>query len=427
MIGASLRRTIFWTIDALSNGNTRKHYYNIKEIMEGDSLNGSQLNLLLEHAKNFVPFYKNLKFSRFEELPILTKNDYKKDYDALQSEYYLNKPLHQMSTSGSTGTPFTVNQNMDKRKRTVAELIYFNEIAGQKLGDRYLYIKTWPMKKSTIESIKQNVIPIDILHLNEETLEKIRVTLKRDKSVKSILAYASTYKVLVDYLSDSGDTSEMFNIKAIFSSSALLDKETKEKLNQVFDCPIIDRYSNQENGVLAQTKSTLGEFYINRASYHIELLKLDSDKPAEAGELGRIVLTDLYNFAMPMLRYDTGDLAISDDEDRDSLKTLRSIQGRRVDIIYDTKGNVLTPHTWSVNMRKYSNLKQWQFIQEDKKRYVLKVNGGKGVYSKEDFDNTLRSILGSDAEIEIQYVDEIPVLSSGKFKNTICNYKPFNK
>ena len=426
MIGPSLRRTAFWTIDTLNNSSTRKNYNEIKEIMKSGNSNKAQLSLLLEHAKNSVPFYKKLNFNNLTVLPILTKNDYKESYNDFQSEIYLKEALHQMSTSGSTGTPFTVNQDMGKRKRTIADLIYFNEIAGQELGDRYLYIKTWPKKKSKFESIKQNVIPIDILHLNEETLEKIRDTLKKDTSIKSILAYASTYKALASFLSDKGDTSEVFNVKALFSSSALLDEETKKTLYQIFNCSIIDRYSNQENGVLAQTNSTFGEFYINRASYHIELLKLNSDKPAEAGELGRIVVTDLYNFAMPMLRYDTGDLAVSDDENRDSLKTLRSIQGRRVDIIYDTKGNVLTPHTWGVNMRKYSNLKQWQFIQEDKKKYVLKVNGGEGIYSREDFENTLRSILGSDAEIVIQYVDEIPVLSSGKFKNTICNYKPNN-
>jgi phenylacetate-CoA ligase len=163
MIGAHFRRTVFWANDALKGGTIKKHYENIKEIMEGNSINESQLNLLLEHAKNSVPFYKNLNFNKFENIPIVSKNDYKKDYNAFQSEYYLNKPLHRMSTSGSTGTPFTVNQNIDKRKRTIAELIYFNEIAGQKLGERFLYIKTWSKKKSKFESIIQNAIPIDIL------------------------------------------------------------------------------------------------------------------------------------------------------------------------------------------------------------------------------------------------------------------------
>lgn len=126
---------------------------------------------------------------------------------------------------------------------------------------------------------------------------------------------------------------------------------------------------------------------------------------------------------MPIIRYDTGDLAISDDLDRQNISTLRSIQGRRIDMVYDTQGNVLTPHTISVHMKKYKQLKQWQFIQEDKTYYILKVNGAEGIYMKDDFVDSFKKILGEDALVEVKYVNEIPVLSSGKFKNTICNYK----
>ena len=425
MIGPSLRRAIFWGIDSLKGKTIKKHYLDIKSIMtNNDDSFRHQLPLLLEYAVVNVPFYRRIQSTDINDFPIVTKNHYKEDYEAFKSQEYLNKPLHEMSTSGSTGTPFTVIQDSNKRKRTIAELIFFNEIGGQKLGERYLYIKAFPKPKSKLDILKQNVIPLDILSMNEQVLEQIRLILKKDKSIRSILAYASTYEKLADYLIDREDEPETFKLEALFSSSALLAKETKRKLQRVFMCPIIDRYSNQENGVLAQTCDTFGEFYVNKACYHVELLKLSSDEPVNKGELGRIVITDLYNRAMPIIRYDTGDLAISYDDERENLTTLSSIQGRRVDVIYDTKGNMLTPHTWSVHMRKYHRLRQWQFIQDGKRKYTLKVNGAEGVYSRDDFDKTLRSILGADAEIEIQYIDKIPVLSSGKFKNTICNYNP---
>ena len=165
------------------------------------------------------------------------------------------------------------------------------------------------------------------------------------------------------------------------------------------------------------------ELLVNRASYHIELLKLDSDEPVGKGELGRVVITDLYNYAMPIIRYDTGDMAVVSESSNDDKMFLKQIEGRRVDMIYDTKGRALTSHTWGVYMWKFDKLKQYQFIQEGEKEYVLKVNGADGIYTSEEFDETLRAILGEDANIDIQYVDEIPVLSSGKFKKTICNYK----
>lgn len=423
MVRKTLRGTVFWRIDALKGQTIKQHYNKIKQIMNSTTPNTKQLISICNHAYNTVPFYTPLNLKEFHELPVLTKTEYKEMYPAFQSQEHLNNVYHQMSTSGSTGTPFTVNQDKVKRERTIADVIYFNEIEGQTLGQKYMHFKAWPEKKPKMERLKQNVVPIDILRLNEEALESIRNTLKNDKQINSSLAYATSYEVLSDYLFDKGDTPNMFHLNVIFSSSSLLKEETREKLEKIFDCPIIDRYANQENGILAQTKSNSRIFHVNRASYYIELLKLDSDEPAEAGELGRLVVTDLYNYAMPMIRYDTGDLAISDDEDRQNISTIRSIQGRRIDIVYDTQGNILTPHTISVHMKKYDKLKQWQFIQEDRNEYVLRVNGAEGIYKENDFVDSLKTILGEDAQIHVKFVDEIPVLASGKFKNTICNYK----
>ena len=432
MFGSWIRRTGFWILDALKGGTIRNHYKDIVNKMS-DNYNDrgkQQLEALLEYAKSTTPFYRRLNSQKLlnsiEDFPIVTKMDYKEQFDAFQSEVYLDKPKHQMSTSGSTGTPFTVNQDMNKRKRVLAEIIYFNEICGQKLGDKYIYFRVWTDKnrKSRLERFMQNLVPVDILHLDDANLEKIRCLLKRDKSIKSALAYASTYEHLVNYLTTCGDNPGMFNINLFVTSSEVLDMQYKKRIKETIGCDIIDRYSNQENGIIAQTPDMSDEFIVSTASYYVELLKLDSDEDAADGELGRIIVTDLYNFAMPMIRYDTGDLAIKCEASYGGIKKFKAVQGRRVDTIYDTKGNRLTPISICNYMWGYTKLKQYQFIQEDAKKYTLKVNGAEGIYAKDEFERTLKGILGSDAEIDIQFVDTIPVLASGKFKKTICNYMP---
>lgn len=210
-------------------------------------------------------------------------------------------------------------------------------------------------------------------------------------------------------------------VKAMISSSELLSDETRDGLEELLGCKVINRYSNQECGVLAQSDLHNKNMLINNASYYIEVLDIDKDAPVQDGEVGRIVVTDLFNYAMPLIRYDTGDLGtISTYSGKRAFST---IQGRRVDLIYDTKGRPLTPHTWSVYMWKFNKLKQYQFIQENTKEYVLKVNGAKGIYEKEEFELLLKEILGDDASIDVQFVDEIPTLASGKFKKTICNLR----
>lgn len=427
MIGSWLRRNAFWTLDALKGGTVRRHYINIAQMMSGGTgCEQQQLVKLLEHAKNTTPFYRGLNAGNILDFPIVTKGDYKEHYNLFQSKLYLDKPLHNMFTSGSTGTPFKVNQDMNKRKRTLADIIYFNEICGQKLGDKYIFFRVWTDKnmKSKWEQFQQNLVPIDILHLDDASLENIRQILKKDKSINSTLAYASTYEHLVNYLEFHNDKPDLFHIKLLVSGSEVLDMQVKQRIKDTIGCSIIDRYSNQENGIIAQTKDLSDEFAVNIASYYVELLKIDSNDASSNGELGRIVVTDLYNFAMPMIRYDTGDLAIKCGTNHGWVNKFKAVQGRRVDTIYDTKGNKITPIAICNYMWEYTKLKQYQFIQEGEKQYIMKLNGAEGIYTKEEVEQMLKDILGSDAEIDIQFVNTIPVLASGKFKKTICNYKP---
>ena len=225
-------------------------------------------------------------------------------------------------------------------------------------------------------------------------------------------------------MSSKNDTPQMYHTKTLFTSSEVLSLEMKQQIIDIMGCQILDRYSNEENGFLAQTGNNSDVFEVNVASFFIEILKLNSDEPAEIGELGRIVVTDLFGYAVPLIRYDTGDLAIKAEEKEGWTTKLKTIQGRQVDVIYDTSGSRLTAHTWSVYMWKFDKLKQYQFIQNTAKSYTLKVNGAEGIYTDEEFITHLKSILGADADIVIEHVDGIPALSSGKFKKTICNYKP---
>lgn len=426
MFSSWARRELFWLLDRLNGSNIKKHLNNIRYHSQYGEIQGSQLDDLLSHAVSTVPFYNNISGKNsVQNFPVVSKESYKSKFDSFQSSLFINKRLHQMSTSGSTGTPFCVYQDLKKRARNIADLIYFNELGGQNLGDRFIFFRVWTdnNKKSKFEQFKQNLVPVDILHLDEVSLQNIRQLLKADKKINSALAYASTYEHLANYLSKCGDTSDMFHIKSLFTSSEVLDMSAKRRIVGTLGCSVYDRYSNQECGIIAQTKDLSEEFLVNIASYYVELLKIDSDEPAKMGELGRIVVTDLFNFAMPIIRYDTGDLAIKCVESNGGEIKLKSIQGRRVDVIYDTSGRELTPHTWSVYMWKFDKLKQYQFIQNGEKEYLLKVSGADGVYSDRDFDDTLRGILGSDADIKVEFVETIPVLRSGKFKKTICNYK----
>lgn len=92
-----------------------------------------------------------------------------------------------------------------------------------------------------------------------------------------------------------------------------------------------------------------------------------------------------------------------------------------MDMIYDADGNYVSPHKISVSFWGFKELSQFQFIQEDKKNYRVLIIVSDTFNQENNLINNLQSILGKTANIKIDYVKEMPVLKSGKFKYIVNN------
>jgi phenylacetate-CoA ligase len=192
----------------------------------------------------------------------------------------------------------------------------------------------------------------------------------------------------------------------------------RARLKEQFNCTCQAWYSNEENGIMGLQLPDSNSYYINSESYFYEILKMDSDEPAEDGELGRVVITDLTNYAFPILRYDNGDTAVAHTEIREGRKKLflTELYGRRSDLIYDTSGHAVTPYIITNNFWDVQGVAQYQFIQTGLKDYELRLNGDRSLMNVDDMLGRILPTLGEDANINVVYVDEIPVLASGKRK-----------
>ena len=185
---------------------------------------------------------------------------------------------------------------------------------------------------------------------------------------------------------------------------------------------MLSRYGNSENGILGDQYSLDNSYYhINFASYYVELLSLDSDTRVKDGEFGRVVVTDLFNFAMPFIRYDTGDIAIKKQISYKgrNISVFESIEGRKLDFILSSKNILLSPHIIDYTLRKYTEIKQFQFIQKDHNEYALKLICKKSIKLENSIKEDLKKQLGANSNIKIEYVHEIPLLNSGKRKMVV--------
>lgn len=418
MLGELIRRAGFWTADFFRGSPVLKHYKDIRNKMTGNEESPDVLSNLLKYAKNNVPFYADIDEPVLVNFPIVKKSDFADHFDDLQSKDFSGKDLHWVSTSGTTGMPFTSSQNKDKRNRTIADLIYFHKANGWNFGEKYVFLRAWTTDYivSKFKKYLQNYMAFELINFNSDAKEEMRQVIKKDKKIKVIIGYASGVETFLYYLEEKGDNSGMFHITAIFTDSDLLSDSTKSRLEKMFACPVMNRYSNEEQGILACTAPYENLFRLNTASYYFELLKLNSDEPAAPGETGRLIVTDLYNRSTPFIRYDTDDLAVSDDTDRMHIKTLTSLQGRVSDLIKDPNGNMVCATTLSSYFREFYKLIQYQLIQDEENHYLFKVVCHENAYEDDYLLDTIKKILGATANIELVHVQNIPFEKSGKYK-----------
>jgi len=199
-------------------------------------------------------------------------------------------------------------------------------------------------------------------------------------------------------------------------------------MQDLFNCPVMAMYSNQELGILAFQPHT-GENYfeLNTGSYFFEFLKLHSDEPAEEMEDARIVVTDLFNKAVPLIRYDTEDLGsycyITDKKGR-RRKVINKIIGRKADYIYSNKKERLSPYILITKLWDYYGIRQCQLIQEDYNKVIFKVvyrqNEDKKKIERK-FTNEIMQVFGNETNFKILEVENIPREVSGKRKYIVSN------
>ena len=336
----------------------------------------------------------------------------------------LGKNNYKVSSSGSTGIPFELYQNTEKRNRNVADSIVFAERAGVPIGIKVIIMSIWNIakKKNFLLAWMQNVDMQEVTDLNDDEVRRFLINLQKKNNQKGIWAYASALDNLAHYLNTNTLDMSNANVNAIVACSEKLDDNTKISLEKHLNTFVLSRYSNAESGIFAQ-KIQNGDstFFMNHGSYYFEILKFEDDTPQDYGKPGRIILTDLFNYCMPLIRYDTGDVGTVI-LNKDNVPVFSKIEGRKQDVIYNTKDELISSFAITHIMIGLTHIKQYQFIQQDKGIYSLKINAP---YREEDklfFIKKLKELLGNDATVEVEYIDEIPLLSSGKRQRIVSKY-----
>lgn len=291
------------------------------------------------HLKNNA-FYREISgantFSNWESLPVMKKLDYQRPLAERLSDGYNPKNVYTNKTSGSSGNPMVFAKDKDCHALVWANIIrrfgwygidFNHSFQARFYGGPMHFV---PRMKLKLKDFLSNRFRISVFDISDDGLA-ISVEHFRNKKFDYINGYTTSVVQLAKYcqrqnflLTDICPTLKV----CIVTSETLFDEE-KTIIEKYIGVPVVNEYGASELDVIA-FQNPEEEWLVNGETLFIEILDAD-DNPLPNGELGRIVVTALYNFAHPFIRYEVGDLGILDEKSTAKKPLLKKLVGRAND------------------------------------------------------------------------------------------------
>lgn len=394
-----------------------------------DAIQEKKVKALLKFAYENVRFYHKLfdqnnikpteinSLNDLKRIPIVTRKVLQQDFAALLSVSINPERCSSHTTSGSSGVPLTVlidNYGLDFR--SAVSLRQFFECGGR-LQDKQLQLRAAASSTLQKSKRKQFYENLGLLRMESVRLKEISEGLinflKRYKP-DVMISNPSTFQLLCERL-DGG-----VNPRIVFCTGEILSPHCRASINKVLGATVIDSYGCTEAWDISwQCPEEQKGYHINADSVLVEFVK--NGENVAPGEEGEIVLTNLFNYAMPFIRYNIGDVGVPSDDKCPCGRTLplmSLIKGRSGDFIVLPNGKKLSPAFFDQSV--FNEVLEYRIVQKrlDLIEVLLKTRKG-------DKKSTLRCLrmlkeaVGDKVEIITRVVDEIPRDDSGKLRRII--------
>jgi phenylacetate-CoA ligase len=395
-----------------------------------------RLRALLEHAYARCPFYRRRfdaaglvpgdlrQLDDLRALPALEKADIQDHADEMVAAAWPASDLIRNQTGGSTGTPVTFYLSGARKCSRAAATLRHNRWAGWEFGDRAAVIWGAPRDRPAAgwralfrRVLLREPLWLDTGCLTERSMDDFHVALRRYRP-SVIQAYARSAVLFARYLEARGLTPH--RPAALVTSAEVLEDEDRALLERVFGCPVFNRYGCREVSVIASECAAHTGLHTMAEGLYLEIETPAG--PAGPGEAGSILVTDLLNFAMPLIRYRIGDMgswAAGRCPCGRGLPRLERVAGRVTDFLVGGDGRLVSGvylATYLVAHRP--SLGQVQIRQHEKGALVFRLKPGRGFSPESDLcylRNATRDSLGADTHVATEVVDSLPAEPSGKF------------
>lgn len=413
--------------------------------LSGPALRERQFRALhahLDFAYREVPYYGRLldehglqpariqSFEDFARIPYLTRDLLRRHLDDLQPRRRL-RGVQRMSTGGSTGSPVTVMVDAERAAFTDATRLRAHRWFDVDMGAPEIVLWGSPIetgRQDLIRSVRDRLVNSRLLSafdLGEAALARYADILTRDRPRK-LFGYASALYLLARYLQRHDRAPGPDSLRVAFTTAEPLYDFQREAIRSAFGCPAAVEYGSRDAGLIANECPEGG---LHIAAEGILVETLPTGATAEAQPRGEIVVTNAYSFAMPIIRYRTGDVGtLVEDACRcgRALPRLGTVEGRRTDFLVTPEGRVMHALAAIYVLREIAGLREFQLIQErvDLVRVALVPDEGFASETPAQVAASLRRLLGGAVAVEVEIAAEIPRAASGKHRYVISKVGP---
>lgn len=408
----------------------------------------AQASRLASHAAATVPFYRErlaaagiplgrpLTPEQWRAIPLLRREDIQDQGNALASrpppaDHGEAAPV---STSGSTGKPVTV-------QTTGVSQLFWSAIT---LRDHLWHGRDLTQKFAAIRKIKGHNTrerrssdfatwgsPVsDVFHCGSGTLLSINTAIEeqlkwlQEEQPAYLLSYPTSLKELIDLCRKTGE--RVPGLRQVRTMAEIVSPELRRQCHEVLGVGIADMYSSQECGYFALQCPGHDHYLVQAETVLLEVID-DSGAPCRPGQTGRVVVTPLVNFAMPLLRYEIGDYATVGGASPcgRGLPVLKRILGRVRNMLVRPDGGKIWPAFGTKTLMKAAPVRQYQFVQQDRTTVEARIVLWRPASANEEaaLVQHILDNLPEGMEVVLRYVDDIPRSEGGKYEDFVCNVR----
>jgi phenylacetate-CoA ligase len=244
---------------------------------------------------------------------------------------------------------------------------------------------------------------------------------------RSLFGYPSSISLLVDHARSRGRRLDTRSLRAVFVTGETLNPRHRRQIGDYFGVPVADGYGSREGGFIAH-ECPRGGMHITAESVILEVVDSDG-RPAAVGEAGEIVLTHLDGYAMPLIRYRTGDVG----RRRAGrclcgrgLPLLDVVEGRVTDFIRLPDGTIKHALAVIYPLREMHGLRQFRVVQARDFGVTVDVVADDRTerITREAVERRLRPVVGPTVSLNVRFVDHVPPADSGKRRYVVSDAAP---